>query len=335
MTAAYLDAAKNLAGDLADELKQDVGACEAELHERLGSQVALADEICAHITSSGGKRLRPLLVSLCARATGRDFIPERVAAIGACMEMIHMATLLHDDVIDGAETRRGKATASQVWGGTAAILTGDLMLSKSMDLLAEDGDLRIIRTVSRAVVQTAEGEIAELQARGNFELTREEHYQILKLKTARLLACCCQTGAQIAGTDVATENALSEYGEAIGMGFQIADDILDFRGDFEKTGKPRATDFREGCATLPLILLSEKLTSQERAIAASSFANGVTESDIETMVGWMWERGVFGEAMRIARTYAERAREQLAQLPESPAKELLTALPDLLIIREA
>src|SRR5438477_8949648 len=170
MTTAYIEAAKNLAGDLASGLADDIHGCEEQLKARLGSDVETAEKIGAHVLEAGGKRLRPLFVSLAARATQRDYINERVHAIGACMEMIHMATLIHDDVIDDAELRRGRKTASAVWGNTSSILTGDVLLAKAMNILAEDGDLRIIRTVSKAVVEMAEGEVLEVQCRGDFDL---------------------------------------------------------------------------------------------------------------------------------------------------------------------
>lgn len=335
MTATYIEAARNLAGSLADELQHDVAEVERELMLRLGSNVETVEKICRHMALSGGKRLRPMFVSLAARAAGRDYIPQRVAAIGACMEMIHMATLIHDDVIDYADTRRGRPTAASVYGNTAGILSGDVMLALAMDLLAEDGDLRIIRTVSKAVVEMAEGEVLELQCRRKFDLTLDEHIQILRKKTAVFLGACCQVGAQISGADAAVETALAKYGEFLGIGFQIADDLLDFRGEASVTGKPQATDFREGCATWPLIMLTPTLSEAEESFLRAKFGNATAEADLKTIITWMEERKAFEKASDAARRYAEQAAETLEALPRNPARDLLALLPELLINREA
>jgi len=335
MTKAYLDAARELAGDLATELAEDVRACEAAMNERLGSDVETVERIAEHVSGAGGKRLRPIFVSLAARATSLPFSRARVAAIGACMELIHMATLIHDDVIDHAATRRGRPTASKLFGSSASILAGDVLLAKAMQILAEDGDLGILRIVSKAVAEMAEGEVLEVQARGDFELSEEEHVEILRRKTAVFIACCCEAGALIAGADGRVASALAGYGEAIGVGFQIADDLLDFQSLPEVSGKPRGTDFREGCATLPLIYLRGRLAGDEMAYVRSKFGNGVTDADVDIIAGWMTDREAFASARSRAEAYSARAKGALRDLPQNSATQLLTNLGQMLVCRDS
>jgi octaprenyl-diphosphate synthase len=333
MTAAYLEAVKGLAGDLAGELAADVVRAEGVLARALESDADKVEAIGKHVSEAGGKRLRPLLVALSARAVGKPYDESRVAALGACMEMIHMATLIHDDVVDNADTRRGRPTACSLFGNTAGILTGDVLLARAMELLAVDGDLGIIRMVSTAVVELATGEVMEVDSRGVFDLDQERHFEILRRKTATFIAACCKAGAMAAGASEQEVQALGEYGESVGMGFQIADDLLDFRSDV--SGKPRAIDFREGCATLPLILIRKQLSADEESYVRSKFGNGVVDSDLEQIGRWMEERGAFAAAESHAREFAATAKGALGRLPETPARELLGGLAEMLILRDS
>lgn len=313
----------------------EIAAVEQELARQVKSQVALVQKVGAHTLEAGGKRLRPAFVTLAAGATGRGHDPSRTRRLGACMEMIHMATLLHDDVIDHAATRRGRPTASSVFGNTPAILTGDVLLSRAMAVLAQDGDLAIIRNVSNAVVELAEGEVRELETRGEFGLTSEEHFDILRMKTAVFIQSCCEIGSLAAGAPEAEVDAVGRYGHHVGMAFQLVDDLLDYRGDHAATGKPRATDFREGCATLPLILLREYLSAAERSEIAGFFGNGVDEAGIARVCGLMAERGAFAAAEAAARRHVRLATDALATLPESDARHLLEAVAEFVVAREA
>lgn len=337
---AYLDAARSIASEahmqrLVADLVSDIGLCEEVLRRRLGSKVATVEDVGRHVAEGGGKRLRPLLVSLGARATGRDYIPERVSALGACVEMIHMATLIHDDVIDRAPTRRNRPTPSAVWGPTAAILSGDVLLARAMEILAEDGDLRIIRCVSRAVVAMAEGEVREVETRGDFYLSFDDHLEILRSKTASFLACCCRVGGMIAGASPEIEQALSDYGQSLGTAFQIADDLLDFVGEEAKLGKSRATDFCEGCATLPLILLRESADEEELAFVKARFGNGALDGDLDHIASVMRRRGAFEAARREAETHSHKAVAALGTLPETDARKLLESIASFAVSREA
>lgn len=313
----------------------EISAVEGELAQQVDSQVALVREVGRHTLEAGGKRLRPAFVTLAASATGLEFDRRRTRKLGACMEMIHMATLIHDDVIDRAPTRRGRPTAASVYGNTPAILTGDALLSRSMRILAEDGDLEIIRNVSSAVVDLAEGEVRELETRGVFDLARSEHEEILRMKTAVFIQSCCEVGALCAGAPRAMVDAVGRYGHHVGMAFQIVDDLLDYRGDHVATGKVRATDFREGCSTLPLILLQPHLGEREKAEFLQVFGDGVSETDIDRLCGLMAERGAFNEAQAAAQEQADLAIAALAALPEGDSRQLLEAVAAFVVARDA
>ncbi len=312
-----------------------VGEVEKVLEEECGSAVSLVENVNLLTLQAGGKRLRPMLAYLSALISGESFDRGRAVKLGACLEMIHMATLIHDDVIDDAATRRGRPTASSVYGSTASILSGDVLLSKAMRILAMDGDLRIIRLVSEAVVEMAEGEVMELQVRGNFDLDEEKHMQVLRMKTAAFIECCCRVGILLAGGSEKLEISAGRYGHHLGLAFQIADDLLDFRGDHAKTGKPRATDFREGSATLPLIYLRPSLTEEEIAFTRRKFGNGVTDDEIDMIAGWMDARGSYQLSESEAHRHADAAVESLGSFHDTPGRHLLATVTDYVIARES
>lgn len=321
--------------DLMAELREEIVLVERELEAQVQSSVALVSDVGRLTLRAGGKRLRPAFVALAAKAAGGDFCRQRAARIGACMEMIHMATLIHDDVIDNAQTRRGRPTASSAHGNTASILSGDVLLAKAMVLLAEDGDLAIIRTVSKAVVDMAEGEVRELELRGCFDLDEAAYFHVLGLKTASFIGGCCEAGAILAAASPEARQGLRTYGCHIGMAFQIIDDILDYRGDHAATGKSVATDFREGQATLPLIHLRASLASHEVPSVRAHFGNGASDQELREICELMQTRGAYRKSEERARQHVELAREALEGIPTGPAKTLLNAVGDFVLMRQA
>jgi len=321
--------------ELLARISDEVAIVEEELLLQVRSQVDLVEKVGRHTLEAGGKRLRPAFVTLAAQATNLEFSIERTRKLGACMEMIHMATLIHDDVIDNAVTRRGRSTASAEFGNTAAILSGDVLLSKAMVLLSRDGDLDIIRSVSEAAVDIAEGEVRELGVRGIFDLDEATHLEVLGLKTASFIECCCEVGAIVAGAPEEIQRALKAFGYHVGMAFQIVDDILDYRGDQSKTGKPIATDFREGQATLPLIFLRDCLSEAESTMARRKFGNGVNEDEIRMISDWMDTRGAFDLAEQAAKAHITQAILTLDKLPDSPSKALLETVAYHIIRRQS
>jgi octaprenyl-diphosphate synthase len=204
-----------------------------------------------------------------------------------------------------------------------------------MRLLAIHSDIEIIQMVSTAVVEMAEGEVRELECRGDIGLTEEDHLCVLRMKTAAFIEVCCRVGARMAHAQAKVEDALGEYGHNLGLAFQVVDDLLDFRGDQAKTGKPVATDFREGQATLPLIFLLPALSDEERAFACDKFGNGVTDADIEQLVRWMTERGAFSSASQRAVSLTDAAIAALSELPDSDDRKLLATVAKFVVEREA
>ncbi len=318
---------------LIQQLSQLVGEVEDVLHNQIESSSKLVGAVASLTLRAGGKRLRPAFVELAARATGLPFERSRTLKIGACMELIHMATLLHDDVIDHAATRRGRPTASAEFGNTAAILSGDALLARAMRILAEDGDVQIFRAVSDAVIEMAEGEVTELELRGDFDVEPEAHFEVLRQKTASFVQCCCACGAMIAGASPEVVQALTDYAHHVGMAFQIVDDLLDYRGDHTKTGKQRAGDFLEGQATLPLILLRKSLSPAEMIVARQKFGQKPTEEEIRMIIDWMTSRGAFVEAEAYARQHIEQALTALHLLPESQERNLLEQVAQFVVVR--
>jgi octaprenyl-diphosphate synthase len=317
------------------EVGSAVAQAEDVLRDEVGSEVATVRGCGEQTLLGGGKRLRPALVLIAARSTGLPFDLDRVVRVGAAMEMIHMATLVHDDVIDGAETRRGRPTASAVFGSTAAVLSGDVLLARAMGLLARYSDIGIIQMVSAAVVEMAEGEVRELEVRGDITLSEHEHMRVLRMKTAAFIEVCCRVGARMSLASREVEDALGDYGHNLGLAFQVVDDVLDFRGDQAKTGKRQATDFREGQATLPLIYLMPSLDEDEARFATDRFGCGITDSDVAQLVAWMTERGAFDAASDTAERLIAASVKALSSLPDTEDRLLLETVARFVVEREA
>ncbi len=321
--------------NLIAEMQSWTEQVEAALHQQVGSRVPMVEEVGKLTLEAGGKRLRPALVRLSAAASGKPYDPHRAVQLGCAMEMIHMATLIHDDVIDDADTRRGAPTAFSRYGATASILGGDVLLAKAMELLALDGDLAIIRMVSRAVVELAEGEVEELTLRGRLDISAEEYKQVIRMKTAGFIECCCRVGSLLAGADESTEESLARYGHGLGMAFQIVDDVLDFRGDAAKTGKPVAGDFREGQPTLPLLFLLDRLSPPERAEVDRSFGAEPSAETIDQVIRLMNRYGSLSQAYQTACEYATEAIAGLNSLTDSHERRLLTGVAQFVLDRES
>ncbi len=333
MTAAFLASADPEAAEVLAKLSEEIALGEKELQQQLCSDVDLVQSIGLHTLNAGGKRLRPALVTLSAAATSNEFDASRTRRLGACMELIHMATLVHDDVIDEAKTRRGVPTAASIYGNTAAILSGDVMLAKAMRILALDGDLEIIQRVSSVVVDLAEGETLELSHRGNLFLSKYDYFEVLRRKTATFIECCCSVGAMAAKAKSPMRHALESFGLSIGMAFQIADDLLDYCGDSMSTGKPKLADFQEGCATLPLIEFMQHSDGPLRDELAGYFGKALTELEGQRIYNLMSQSGAFRSAESEAMKFVCEAKDALDQLPNSPEVEVLRSVSDFVVLR--
>lgn len=333
--ATYISKAPELTPSTAflELVQPDLVAIEDRLNREIVSDVRTVYSLSGHVLTAGGKRLRPAMVALSAKAVNPDTDAARIETVGASVELVHMATLVHDDVVDDTATRRGKPTANAVFGNGIAVLTGDYLLAKAMRLLAMDGDLRVIRTVSDITIEMSEGEVMELSATGDPKLSLSIYFEILRKKTAVFVEGCCRSGAIIAGAPPEQESALARYGYHLGMAFQIADDLLDYSGDPVVTGKPVGTDLKDGRATLPFLRALEQRVEAARLI--QRFGDPDTpDGEIAQLVKAMESSGVFEHCREVATRHVTEAAESLALLPESPARSCFAALTNFVVARD-
>jgi len=324
-------------------VESDLQAVEARLIAETRSDVGAVRDISGHTLLSGGKRLRPALAILCARTAAVDrpeyaFPYERVIAAAAAAEMIHMATLMHDDVVDEAHERRGRPTASAVYGNGITILTGDYLLAKSISLLAHnDENLHVVRVFSDVTVAMAEGEVLQAAVAHHLDIPIDTYEEVIERKTARFLAGCCETGAMLGGGDSAEAAALRAYGHHLGMAFQIADDLLDFLGDPKKTGKPLGTDLRDGRVTLPLIhgLRSADNDTREHLRDRLLAHDGQgSDADVAAITAILQRTGGFEAAQHAAEGRIESAILELQAFAPSPYRDALERLARFVVARD-
>lgn len=308
-------------------VEDELRLVEDYIQSHLQSPVRRLADLGGHVLHSGGKRLRPALTLMAHRAAGGREV-ERAVAIASAMELVHMATLVHDDVVDGTETRRGSPTAGVAFGNAATVLSGDFMLSRAMRILAEDGDLAIIRCVANVTCQMSEGEVDQVFLRGQWDVPESRYYQVIERKTAAFLSGCARAGGLLAGSH---SDALADYGYHLGMAFQMADDLLDYQGAQAETGKALGTDFKDGSATLPLIHWIHH--DPEAGRWRSAFGTGQLPSDWDSMVDKMSTAGSLAYVRDCATKHAERAKQALQRLPESDALLALLAAADFVAAR--
>jgi octaprenyl-diphosphate synthase len=319
-----------------DYVRPDLEAVEARMNEDLGSDVRTVYALTRHILNAGGKRLRPAMLALSARAIRPELDRARIATVGAAIEFVHMATLVHDDVVDNTAMRRGKPTANAVFGNGVAVLSGDYILARAMRLLAVDGDLRIIRAVSEITVEMSEGEVMEIAATGKPDLGVADYFEILRKKTAVFVDGCCRCGAILAGAEERLEGALAAYGYRLGMAFQLADDLLDYTGDPSITGKPRGSDLRDGRATLPFLLGLASATAREKKRLLAAFGNArLEDADVREVCDLLEAHGAFQRTREEACDHVQKADAALALLPASIARECFAALTSFVVQRDS
>lgn len=309
----------------------DLLAIEGILNEEIRSDVRAAYEISGHTLRAGGKRIRPSAVVLASRAVRNQFPTRTVYASAAAVELIHMASLIHDDVVDEAESRRGRPTANASFGNQISVLVGDYLLAKSIYLAAREGNMDVIRIFSQVTVGLSEGEVLQIMSRGNPDTSEQTYFDIIRRKTAGFIAGCCEIGAVLAQGGEDAVAALTAYGLNLGLAFQIADDILDFLGDPQVTGKPRCSDVREGKMTLPLIAACRRLPASSgiRLQLAQWFQEpeGLTEEQALQVCAFVEEHDGFDYARRAAADLVDKARQEIeAVLPPSPYRDSLAAL---------
>jgi octaprenyl-diphosphate synthase len=321
-----------VAADFHAPIAADLEEVERILARSLRPHHAPVTQVLDHVRHYRGKRLRPMLLLLTARACGRVTPAHHV--LGAVVEMIHTATLVHDDVLDGARVRRRVATVNAVWGTQTSVLLGDYLFTHAFHLASTLDDVRACRLIGRATDRVCEGELCQVLQRGNLELTEEDYFDIIDGKTAELTACCCHLGALYSGAAPEVVQALEQFGRRVGLAFQIADDLLDLVGEEETTGKSLGTDVEQQKLTLPLIhLLSEgpaELASRVRHILCSP-----GNHKREALRPCLAAGGGLEYARRRAEELALQARRDVACLPPSPCRSLLEAITDRVIHRSA
>ena len=318
-----------------DYIRPDLDAVEAHLDLSIGSDVRTVSALTRQILRAGGKRLRPAMVALSARAQQPDIDPARIALIGAAVELIHMASLVHDDVVDATGTRRGKPTANAVFGNSVAVISGDYILARAMRLLADDGDVRLLRIIADITVTMSEGEVMEIAVAGRYDLPMAEYLEILRKKTAVFLEGCCRCGAVIARADARLETALAEYGSRLGMAFQLADDLLDYIGDPEITGKPRGSDLRDGRATMPLLLALHDASTADRNQLLAAFGDPtLDDAAVLRVCTLLAAYDGFDRTRAFALEQVRLADAALVDLPATPARDCFHALTSYVVQRD-
>lgn len=327
------DVAANLPLSLDDVLsftEADRQAVDRLITDRLSSDIVLVNQISHYIIGGGGKRLRPLVHLLAARAAG--YRGQNHIQMAAIIEFIHTATLLHDDVVDESSRRRGKETAHRIWGNAASVLVGDFLYSRSFQLMVEIDEIEVMRILADTTNTIAEGEVLQLMQMGNAELDVSDYFQVISDKTACLFAASARLGGILAGRSDDDCAALANYGLLLGQAFQITDDILDYSADDQMLGKSLGDDLAEGKVTLPLILAMQAVGTDEREqISAMIREGGSTD---HTRVRAIMERvGALDAAADQARQLAGRARDCLNILAPGPARSALSVLADYAVDR--
>jgi octaprenyl-diphosphate synthase len=314
---------------VADDLK----ACNALIIDRMQSPVELIPQLAGYIIAAGGKRLRPVLTLASARLCGYE--GDRHQALAACVEFIHTATLLHDDVVDESDLRRGLASANAVFGNKASVLVGDFLFSRSFELMVEDGSLDVLRILSRASAVIAEGEVLQLATSNDTSTSEQAYLDVIRSKTAELFAAACQIGAVVADRPAVEEDALFAYGLNLGIAFQLVDDVLDYSALQARLGKTVGDDFREGKITLPVILAYRRGSDEERIFwnrTLEEMEQG--EGDLDKAIGLMNQHGALRDTVERARHYGAIARDALGLFPEGEEKAALLDVIDFVIDRE-
>lgn len=304
----------------------------ATILSRTGSSVQMIPEVANHLIASGGKRLRPILTlataDLCAYAG------DGAVKLAASVEFMHTATLLHDDVVDESDMRRGTVAARIKWGNEASVLVGDFLLGQAFRMMVEVGSLKALGILSAAATVIAEGEVMQLAAAKNTETTEDEYLAVIRAKTAELFAAACEVGPVIAERPRAEQAACRAYGMNLGIAFQLVDDVLDYGGTSASLGKNVGDDFREGKITLPIVLAFRRGTDAERVFWKRALEDGdVSDDDLATALAILRRHRALEDTIERARHYGAMARDALGLFPKSPMKQALLQVVDFCIAR--
>ena len=310
----------------------DMERVNATILSRTGSEVTMIPEVANHLISSGGKRLRPMLTLAMAQLSG--YSGEGHIKFAAAVEFMHTATLLHDDVVDESDMRRGKPAARLVWGNEASVLVGDFLLGQAFKMMVEVGNLRALEILSNAAAVIAEGEVMQLAAAKNTATSEDEYLAVIRAKTAELFAAACEVSPVLAGRPKAEQTACRSYGMNLGIAFQLIDDALDYSGKSAKLGKNIGDDFREGKITLPVVLSYRRGSNLERDFWNRTLGKGdVREGDLENAMALMVKHRAIDDTVSRSRHYGEIATDALALAPDSEMKQALLEAVEFCIAR--
>jgi len=317
-----------------EPIRADLERVDHEFGRHVQSQVDLIPKIGQYIQTSGGKRIRPAVLLMASRLCG--YTGDRSILYAAVVEFIHTATLVHDDIIDDSDLRRGRLAVHSRWGNDITVLLGDYLYIKSMALALTHDALEIIRLLCEVTLRMIEGELYQLTKNGDADITEDEHFDIIRRKTAYLFAGCAQIGGMLGKVDAAQEQALREYGFNLGIAFQLVDDLLDFTGDAGAVGKPLGSDLREGKVTLPLIHLLRQTNdgAGPRIVRDIIASHEVAPEQWSELLRALKEHASIDYAYRRASEFAERAKKPLYTFPPSSERDALLALPDYVLSRD-
>ncbi len=313
-----------------EQLSDDWPAVNREIFLQLESDVALVSSVAHYIINSGGKRLRPLLVLLAARACG--YVGDQHITVAAIIEFIHTATLLHDDVVDASDRRRGQKTANSVFGNEASVLVGDFLYSRAFQLMVDVGQMRIMEVLADATNTIAEGEVLQLMNCRNPDTTEEQYLEVIYRKTAKLFEAGVLIGAILGNQTRAVESAFIEYGKQLGIAFQLVDDALDYDATSEQLGKNIGDDLAEGKPTLPLIYALRRSAPEQQMLIRNAIENG-GRNDIDAILTVISSSGALAYTLSKATQASRAAIEALSRVPDSPYKDCLVQLADFAVER--
>ena len=313
-------------------VSSDLAVVNQLIVEKMQSPVELIPELAGHIIAAGGKRLRPMLALAAARLCG--YGGARHCALAACVEFIHTATLLHDDVVDESLLRRGQDSANAVWGNQASVLVGDFLFSRAFELMVEDGSLEVLRILSGASAVIAEGEVLQLVTTNDTGTDEKVYLEVIRCKTATLFAAAAEIGAVVAERPDVEQQALADYGMNLGIAFQLIDDVLDYSALQAKLGKTVGDDFREGKMSLPVVLAFGRGDAEERAFWTRTLERmEQNDGDLNHAIALLHRRGALDETAARARAYAKRAKRALAPFADGPVRAAMTEAADFAVER--
>jgi octaprenyl-diphosphate synthase len=310
----------------------DMDHVNAVIVARMRSDIPLIPELAGHLIAGGGKRMRPMLTLAGAQLVG--YAGDRHHLLAAAVEFIHTATLLHDDVVDGSDLRRGKRTANIIWGNPASVLVGDFLFSRSFELMVAGGNMRALEILSNASAVIAEGEVNQLTAARRVDLPEERYLDIIHAKTAALFAAACRIAGVVAERPVAEEHALDSYGRNLGIAFQLVDDAIDYTSDAGTMGKDAGDDFREGKMTLPVILAYARGGAEDRTFWRDAVeGRRASDTDFAHAIDLVRRTRAVDDTLARARHYGQRAIESLAIFPDSAIKDAMVEAVEFAVAR--